>query len=67
MRILLAGLALLSLAAVPGSTVDGVWQTDGYGQLVAVSGGREAFHHVAPLQPAEDRDLGTIMLKERKE
>ncbi|HEY2058849.1 MAG TPA: S41 family peptidase [Amycolatopsis sp.] len=46
MRILLAGLALFSLAAVPGptvpavSTVDGVWQTDGYGQLVAVSGGR---------------------------
>ena len=40
MRILLAGLALLSTTAFPPSTVDGVWRTDGYRQLIDVSGGK---------------------------
>ncbi|HWD04991.1 MAG TPA: S41 family peptidase [Amycolatopsis sp.] len=46
MRVFVAGLAVLSLAAVAPSasatpsTVDGVWRTDGYGRLVAISGGR---------------------------
>ncbi len=40
MRIFLAGLAILSVAAAPPSTVDGVWRTDGYGELVHVSGGK---------------------------
>jgi len=34
--------------------------------IVATSGGREAFHYVPPLKPGEDRDLGTITLKERQ-
>jgi beta-lactamase regulating signal transducer with metallopeptidase domain len=34
--------------------------------IVAASGGREAFHYVPPLKPGEDRDLGTITLKERQ-
>ncbi|MFD2474040.1 S41 family peptidase [Amycolatopsis silviterrae] len=40
MRILLTGLTILSLTVVPSSTVDGVWRTEGYGQLVQVSGGK---------------------------
>ncbi|WP_370939012.1 S41 family peptidase [Amycolatopsis sp. cg13] len=40
MRIFLAGLTMLSATVVPNSTVDGVWRTDGYGQLVQVSGGK---------------------------
>ncbi|MFF4600057.1 S41 family peptidase [Amycolatopsis sp. NPDC001319] len=40
MRILLAGLAFLSAVVVPSSAVDGVWRTEGYGQLVRISGGR---------------------------
>ncbi|MGW7539250.1 S41 family peptidase [Amycolatopsis sp. NPDC054798] len=40
MRIFLAGLTMLSVAVFPNSTVDGVWRTDGYGQLVQVSGGK---------------------------
>ncbi|WP_233574120.1 S41 family peptidase [Amycolatopsis panacis] len=41
MRILLAGLAALSVVAAPvNSTVDGVWRTDGYRQLIEVAGGK---------------------------
>ncbi|WP_027927325.1 S41 family peptidase [Amycolatopsis benzoatilytica] len=46
MRILLAGLALLSTVALPHSTVDGVWRTVGYGQLVQVSGGKLSTYDV---------------------
>jgi beta-lactamase regulating signal transducer with metallopeptidase domain len=34
--------------------------------IVASSGNREAFQYVSPLKPGEDRDLGTITLKERQ-
>ncbi len=34
--------------------------------IVAASGGREAFRHVAPLRPGEVRDLGNVTLEERK-
>jgi 5-hydroxyisourate hydrolase-like protein (transthyretin family) len=34
--------------------------------IVATSGGRAAFQYVPPLKPGEDRDLGTITLKEEK-
>ena len=34
--------------------------------ITANSGRQEAFVPVPPLKPGEDRDLGTITLKERK-